>query len=738
MRRGLILDRIPALGFDIFFRLLRPLATNPSEFSILNPPPSVVKNSFSAVACAYVTLALANAKTAPTVLAPLVITATRAPQASDTLPFAADIFTADTIKSSPTLALDDTLRRSAAFSLFRRAGSLTANPTAQGVSLRGLGPSGASRALVLLDGVPLNDPFGGWVSWTKIPLSALDRVEVVRGGGSSTWGNASLGGTIQLLSRPLLSPEHREVPDGREPTSGTSTATLGDFQTRAVSLSTTTGSSARDALGLDAAAFATDGHDLLKTPGPIDRSADSAHQRAQLAWARRLGEHTILTTTVRAWHEERGNGTPYQRTTSRETFFSSDLAVTPPSGPAFAATVYAQDQAFTSTFSSVDTARTFEIPANDQYDVPATAVGASARATWGDRADASAPVTTIGTDLRFIQGETREHFSYSVPLSAYTLDRRAGGRQTFVGLFTSQASPLAERLTLTAAARLDASANTDGFRRESPLAPGRLLRDDHYAARRDIAFSPTLGLVHQTTSLLRTRASVYQAFRTPTLNESYRPFRIGMVTTEANPTLRPEKLLGGEVGLDLAPRSARAGLRATAFANELTDAIANVSLSPKLRERRNLDTVRVRGLELGGFWQVASAPSLRLEADYLFSDATVRTGGPRAPALDGRRLAQVPRHTLTAGATWQTTRALDLDLRARWTSAQYEDDSNTLVLAPSARIDASLHHVFAERWRLTLAVENLVGTETETARTSAGLVSLAPPRRTRVALTHTW
>lgn len=714
------------------------MATNPYEFSILNPLPSVVKKSFFAVACACVTLALANAETAPTVLAPLVITATRAAQASDTLPFAVDIFTADTLKSSPTLALDDTLRRSAAFSLFRRAGSLTANPTAQGVSLRGLGPSGASRALVLLDGVPLNDPFGGWVSWTKIPLSALDRVEVVRGGGSSTWGNASLGGTIQLLSRPLLSPEHREVPHGREPTSGPITATLGDFQTRAVSLSTTTASSARDALGLDAAAFATDGPGLLQTPGPIDRSADSAHQRAQLSWARRIGKHTTLTTTVRAWHEERGNGTPYQRNTSRETFLSSNLAVTPPSEPAFAATVYAQDQTFTSTFSSVDPARTVETPVSDQYDVPATAVGASARATWGDRADASSPVTTIGTDLRFIEGETREHFSYSVPLSAYTLDRRAGGRQTFAGLFTSHTSPLAERLTLTAAARLDASADTDGFRRESPLVPGPLVRDDHYAARRDLAFSPTLGLVHQTTSLLRTRASVYQAFRTPTLNESYRPFRIGMVTTEANPTLRPEKLLGGEVGLDLAPRSARAGLRATAFANELTDAVANVSLSPKLRERRNLDTVRVRGLELGGFWQVASAPSLRFEADYLFSDATVRTGGPSAPALDGRRLAQVPRHTLTAGATWQATRALDLDLRARWTSAQYEDDSNTLILAPSARTDASLHYVFAERWRLTLAVENLVGTETETARTSAGLVSLAPPRWARVELTYTW
>ena len=680
---------------------------------------------------------------APTVLAPFVITATRAPQAPATLPLAIDVFNADTLDSSPTLTFDDTLRRSAAFSLFRRTGSLTANPTAQGVSLRGLGPSGASRSLVLLDGVPLNDPFGGWVSWTKIPVSALDRVELVRGGGSSTWGNASLGGTIQLLSRRLLPIPSDPLDPSLSPSSvaeshrSSAAVTFGDFQTRALSVSATAAtSSGRDALALDAAAFATDGPGLLKTPGPIDRAADSAHQRAQLAWARRIGDHTTLTTTARAWSEERGNGTPYQRNTSRERFLSSTLAVTTPTGPAFSATVYAQDQTFTSTFSSVNLARTAETPANDQYDVPATALGASAQATWGDPAGATSTVTALGTDFRFIEGETREHFFYSVPLSAYTRERRAGGRQTFAGLFASHARPLAERLVLTAAARLDAFTDTDGFRRESTLVPGPLLRDDHYAGRRDVAFSPTLGLSHQTDPLLRTRAAVYQVFRTPTLNESYRPFRIGAVTTEANPALRPEKLLGGEIGLDLAPASARAGLRATAFANELTDAVANVSLSPVLRERRNLDTVRVRGLELGGFWK--PAPSLRLEADYLFSDATVLSGGPAAPGLDDRRLAQVPRHTLTAGATWQATRALDLDLRARWTSAQYEDDLNALILASSTRLDAALHYAFAKRWRLTLAVENVLDADTETARTTAGLVSLAPPLWSRAELNRTW
>ena len=75
---------------------------------------------------------------------------------------------------SPALTLDDFLRRVPGFTLFRRTSSLVAHPTAQGVSLRGVGPSGASRSLVLADGIPLNDPFGGWVYWSRVP-APLDR-----------------------------------------------------------------------------------------------------------------------------------------------------------------------------------------------------------------------------------------------------------------------------------------------------------------------------------------------------------------------------------------------------------------------------------------------------------------------------------------------------------------------------------------------------------------------------------
>src|SRR5262249_40733911 len=62
------------------------------------------------------------------------------------------------------------------------------------------GGTGASRSLVLADGVPLNDAFGGWIYWDKIPQVAVDRVEVQRGSGSDLYGADAVGGVVQILT----------------------------------------------------------------------------------------------------------------------------------------------------------------------------------------------------------------------------------------------------------------------------------------------------------------------------------------------------------------------------------------------------------------------------------------------------------------------------------------------------------------------------------------------------------
>ncbi|MDF3056279.1 MAG: TonB-denpendent receptor [Rariglobus sp.] len=651
----------------------------------------------------------------PVALSPVVVSATRSEQPAQALPVAVTVFTVEDLRASPSLAIDDTLRSDPSFSLFRRTGSLTANPTAQGVSLRGLGPSGASRSLVLLDGIPLNDPFGGWVAWTKLPKLSLSSAEIVRGGGSGAWGNAALGGTVQLLTAP---------PDGNH---AAAEAYIGDFDTRGGEVAITRSTAGnRTSVTVDAAAFATDGVYLIRNPGSIDRPASLDYQRAQASICSAITDTLTLTVTGRLYAEERGNGTPLQRNSSDEAFFSVVLSGYDTQDFTWAAVFYAQDQSFASFFSSVDPTRTTETPANDQYDVPATALGATFTATW---TSGSGAITTLGTDFRRVEGETRERFNFALG----PFDRRAGGEQTFLGLFARHDRSVLTALHVSAGARIDTWQNTGGFRRETGPVP----LDQTFPDQEGVEFSPHLGLVWQPAPDVRARASAYQAFRVPTLNEYYRPFRVGAVTTNANPDLVPETLTGFETGLDLGRPGAPLGASLTAFVNELQDAVANVTIAPDTRERRNLDHVRVQGLEAS--LRARPHRTLTLEAAYLFTDARVTDPGANAPAsLDGNRLAQVPRHTLTTSATWNAPFALQLTARARWFSAQYEDDENTLRLAPAATVDLGVSRRFRKHWEVFVAVENLFDAEVETGRTTAGIVSIAPPRWSRAGLRYDW
>src|ERR1700722_3404282 len=132
----------------------------------------------------------------PATVAPVVVQTARLPPAAGDPAFSIVAVDAPILKVSDRL--DDALDSVPGFSLYRRTSSLGANPTTQGVSLRGVAGSGASRALVTLDGVPQNDPFGGWVIWTGLPPEAVSAATVVRGAGAGPYGAGALTGVVAL------------------------------------------------------------------------------------------------------------------------------------------------------------------------------------------------------------------------------------------------------------------------------------------------------------------------------------------------------------------------------------------------------------------------------------------------------------------------------------------------------------------------------------------------------------
>ncbi len=655
-------------------------------------------------------------------LEPVVVTATRAPEASGQVPFSVVVLDGNALRVAPTETLDDALRAVPGFSLFRRSDSFTANPTSQGVSLRGLAPSGASRSLVLLDGVPLNDPFGGWIAWSKVPRESLGSAEVVNGGGATAWGNAALGGVVQLLSEPAGASRLRVD------------ATAGDFSTRSTEFAVTqpVGDGALQLSGND---FATDGYNLVapENRGPVDIAAWSRHSWLSARWIQPVGDGAELTFTGRTFTEHRGNGTPYQRNSSRENFGSVALHAQPSKMFAWTATVYGQDQSFASTFSAVNTARTAETPASNQFAVPATALGAAWTGNWV-RPDGVK--TTVGTDLREVRGETRENYSFAN--GDFARQRVAGGSQDFAGLFALHERPLSTGLRTTFGARLDFWRDTDGHRLETVRTGGAILRDDHYAGHDGIEFSPSAGLAWQPAQPWRVHTNVQQSFRRPTLNELYRPFRVGNVITEANPALQTEHATSAEFGLDYTRTTWSLG--AAFFWNELRDAVGNVTLAqgpgtyPLFGfipaggtgvQRLNLDRVRVQGVELSAKWHPMA--SLAFEISYLDDDTTVERA-TAAPGLVGRQLAQVPRNSASFGASWRGPGGLTITPRVRWLGRQFEDDQNLLVLRAAVVADLNLSYPVTPHLALFVTMENFGNARVETGRTVSGLVNTGTPR----------
>ncbi|MDP3069256.1 MAG: TonB-dependent receptor [Opitutaceae bacterium] len=688
-------------------------------------------------------------------LAAEVVSAARLPQAPEHVAATVRQIEREALQAAPTATLDGALRAIPGFSLFRRSDSFTANPTAQGVSLRGLGPSGASRSLVLLDGVPLNDPFGGWVAWSKVPREGLARVEIVPGGGATAWGNAALGGVVQLLTTPVATPSWRPR--------NYASAMAGSFSTRSAELlsSQPVGRGTVQILGR---AFTTNGVSLIapERRGAIDIDAWSRHRWLAARWRTPIGDKLEFTATARGFEESRGNGTPYTRNGSREKLLSASLAAAAEENFAWHAVAYAQDQSFASTFSGVNATRSAETPASDQFAVPATAFGAEWTGVWSHGQGAR---TSAGADVRMVRGQTREHFTFAA--GNFTRLRVAGGKQIVGGLFALHERPLTGEMTFTAGARLDRWADTDGHRRETDRAAGTVFRNDLYADRDGTAFSPSAGLVWQPRRGFRVRGNAQQAFRRPTLNELHRPFRQGANVTEANAALRTERVTSGEVGAEwialfhppfiipqqtlptgtillqsIPMQAARPllTLAVTGFRNDLRDAVGNVTIArgpgtfPIVgtlaagglgRQRLNLDRTRTQGFELSAKWSPIAA--FTISADALFNDATVRRAAV-APGLVGKQIAQVPRRSAALGATWRAPGQFTFTPRVRWIGRQFEDDENLLRLGEVVVADLSVSRPITKQIELFLTAENLGNARIETGRSADGVVNVGTPR----------
>jgi outer membrane cobalamin receptor len=601
---------------------------------------------------------------------PLHTTITVTEKVSAETPANISVLDSTNLTEAPGANLDDRLRTVPGFSLFKRSSSLVAHPTTQGVSLRGIGSSGASRTLLLWDGVPANDPFGGWVYWTQFIPDEMRQVEVSRGAATSIFGDRAMSGAIAVFS---TQPQSMHLlADYETGNRDTQDATLG--------FSTMWRNFAVSGMGR---AFTTDGYYIVPAAirGAVDQTAGvkfvtgDVHLHHYTSFGNFFLKFNLLD-------EERKNGTTLTRnSTSMGTVslhYEREFGHN-----AVSILGFHTGEGFHSSFSSVSADRNTERLTYLQS-APSDATGGAAmwqhhQRKWN---------LLAGADVDRVQGTSTDHL---VPTGL----REGGGIQLQHGVF-AQADALLGPVRLFGGLRHSVAGEGSNF------------------------LSPSAGLSVARKSL-RLRGSVYRAFRAATLNELFREFRVGNTDTLPNASLRPETVFGAEAGVDWVGENS--AFRVTAFRNSLDNLITNVTLSsaPNLivRQRENAAAALSRGVEAGFQHRYRNWTG---EIGYLYADSRYVTG---------YRISQIPRNQATAQVSYvRGGTVASAGLRAY--DYQFDDDLNQFRLPGYAVLQFMVMQHIVKALTAEASLENALDRTFYTAFTPTP--NIGAPRLWRVGL----
>lgn len=633
------------------------------------------------------------------------------------------LLTTTDVTSTPALRVDDVLRQVPGFSLFRRSDSRTANASNQGVSLRGLGGTAASRALILEDGFPLVDAFGGWVYWDRVPRASIADVEVFRGGASNLYGSDALGGVVQFIARqpqrPALALE----------------TSYGNERTPDISAWGGTRLGAWD-FSVASEMFHTEGYIIVPTwqRGNVDVPANSEDAAVELTIGHEIGKKGRIFGRGTFYTEFRDNGTPVQVNDTRlgegaigfdKQFGNSD---------SFSFRGYGLVQSYNQRFSSIAANRNSESLTDLQY-VPEQVGGGAAQWShfWG------AHQTLIaGGDLMEVMGASDEQFFTS---GTHTRKNAAGGRQRILGVFGEDLVRF-KNWTIILAGRFD---DWNNFKASSICTPiaGTCSTSPSvsYPSRSDLAFSPRLSVLRSLGQRVSVTASMYRAFRAPTLNELYRSFRVQNVLTLNNPSLNAERLTGAEAGVNVTALQHRLDLRGTFFWSDIVDPVQNVTIAPQaspvLKQKENVGRIRSRGVELDGVMRLSR--DVQISAGYEFTDATVVNFTVPAGQISilGKKVAQVPQNVFTWEARYWNPSRLLLSVQGRFVGNQFDDDQNLYPLGQFYTMDLQVGRNVTRNLEVFAAAENLLDERYNVANTptaTGSLFNIGPPLLYRVGL----
>ena len=641
----------------------------------------------------------------PSILETVIVTPGRTEQRLGDTPASVSVVTREQIAASPAVVADDVLRSVPSFSLFRRASSVVAQPTTQGVSLRGIGPSGQSRTLVLLDGVPFNDPFGGWVYWTRVPMVSVDRIEVTEDTASGLYGNYAMGGVINIVTgRPTrhtleLKPQYGSFSGAN---GGSSNGGTPKFDMFASDIWKKVG------FAVEGSVFNTDGFKTVTTEaGPIDNNAKVDYRNVTGKVEYLPSDRISLNGRVGYFSENRDNGKVGEENDTKWTSLSGGVRAKLPDQSDLQARVFGDIQKAHYNFLAVSNAATTRNLVRLATDQRLPVNGFGGMVQW-QKVVGTRQLLTAGTDWRWVDGDSRED-AYSaitgavagsdgVTLpAALTVNRISGGSQQSQGAFVQDVITPVEKLVVTLNARVDHWRNYAGHNLETTVATGLPTANNKPSVpeRTDTVVSPRVAALYHITERVTAWGSMNSGFRAPTLTELYRQFSVGAITTRPNDQLGPERLKGGELGLNVAPRRDLTA-RITWFDNRVKDPVSNVTMTasqPNFAtvcagltagncvQKQNLGRTKIQGFQtdveylIGRDWRVSGG--------YIHNKATVTDGGSVNVTLVGKYLAQVPKNRGSMQVAYNNPKIVNVSVAVQFVGLQYNDDQNVQFIPPA-------------------------------------------------------
>ncbi|MCH6258138.1 TonB-dependent receptor [Puniceicoccaceae bacterium K14] len=631
---------------------------------------------------------------------------------------------ADAILSYNLQDLSQVLTTTPSMRAYRRTAAKSAHPTTQGLCFRNTGVSATSRALVLLSGVPQNDPFGGWIFWNRYHIDAIDSVNISATGDNELWGNLGAGGLI------TLNPSESQL--GRQSLS----ASVGSDSSYSFALGRNVKLNESSNIDIDARIFDSGGFEVIHPDqqGSLDQEAKSESQAIRAQYNLDTKSGWAISGAIDYFQEERNNGTPLanNETEALDIAFSAGKIIDDSSQ--LNITAYYQDRSYENQFTSVDDERASEIVALDQFDVPATAYGSSI--TYAKTVSERYSFLT-GVDARAIDGEVNER--YRNLGAGLTRQRQAGGEQFFLGIFAAAQYKFSDSTEASISTRVDHIDQTDGMRVEIDSDSKEVLRDDVFEDRDDTEVSINASLTHYLNETQSISATVFRGFRAPTLNELYRPFRVKNDIVEANTDLVNEEQIGFQLSYDaVINNSVSIGVRG--FHYQLNDMIANVLVTTDVgfdplfgfipeggsgSQRMNIDESTVTGFEIE--LNANLTESLAATVNYTYAPTKVEESN-QSDNVVGNAFPQSPDNRLYAELNWQVTNNTQAWVSTSVWDDQFDDLGNTRNLDSGYSIDLGLNWAVNDSSRISLRVENATDATIEAGITTGGLVSISAPR----------